>query len=65
MSVINLLPVPVLDGGHVVFLLIEGIRRKPLNDKIMETCQKIGFILLMALIIYTLYNDIVHRLIGK
>ncbi|MDX9702581.1 MAG: RIP metalloprotease RseP [Candidatus Auribacterota bacterium] len=65
LSVINLLPIPVLDGGHVVFLLIEGIRRKPLNEKIVETCQKIGFILLMALIIYTLYNDIVHRLIGN
>lgn len=65
LSVINLLPIPVLDGGHVVFLLIEGIRRKPLNEKFVETCQKIGFILLMALIIFTLYNDIVHRLIGN
>jgi len=65
LSVINLLPVPVLDGGHILFLMIEAIRRKPLSDKVMEVFQKIGFVLLMALIIYTLYNDIVHRLIGN
>ncbi|MCD6459774.1 RIP metalloprotease RseP [bacterium] len=65
LSVINLLPIPVLDGGHVVFLLIEAVRRKPLSDKVMEILQKIGFVLLMALIVYTLYNDIVHRLIGN
>ncbi len=65
LSVINLLPIPVLDGGHVFFITIEGIRGKPLNAKIMEVCQKIGFALLMALIVYTFYNDIVHRIIGK
>ncbi len=65
LSVINLLPIPVLDGGHIFFITIEGIRGKPLNAKVMEICQKIGFTLLMALIVYTFYNDIVHRVIGK
>jgi len=65
LSVINLLPIPVLDGGHVIFLSIEGILRRPLNEKFVEICQKIGFALLMLLIVYTLWNDIVHRIIGK
>lgn len=65
LSVINLLPVPVLDGGHVLFLIIESILRRPLNEKIVEICQKIGFALLMALIIFTFYNDIVHRIFGN
>ena len=65
LCVINLLPIPVLDGGHILFLSIEGIRRKPLSDKFMLTCQKIGMALLLLLIVYTFYNDIVHRLIGK
>lgn len=65
LSVINLLPIPVLDGGHVLFLTIEGILRRPLNRKVVETCQKIGFFLLMGLIGLTLYNDIVHRIFGK
>ncbi|MCB1196388.1 RIP metalloprotease RseP [bacterium] len=65
LSIINMLPIPVLDGGHVLFLTIEGIRRKPLNERVVLICQKIGFALLMLLIVYTFYNDIVHRLIGK
>jgi regulator of sigma E protease len=65
LSIINLLPIPVLDGGHVLFLSLEGIMRRPLNKKFVETCQKIGFALLMCLIGLTLYNDIVHRIFGK
>ncbi len=65
LSVINLLPIPVLDGGHVLFLSLEAIIRRPLNEKFVEICQKIGFALLMLLIVYTLWNDIVHRIIGK
>lgn len=53
----NLLPFPVLDGGHLVFLAIEGIRRKPLSVKTKITVQKIGMAFLLALMVFVIYND--------
>jgi regulator of sigma E protease len=60
---LNLLPVPVLDGGHLVFLTIEGIMRKPLNERAQIFAQQIGIGLLATLMIFVFYNDIV-RLLG-
>ena len=57
---LNLMPIPVLDGGHLVFLTIEGIRRRPLSDWAMETSQKVGIFLLMALMVFVFYNDILR-----
>ncbi len=57
LAIINLFPVPVLDGGHLVFMGIEAVRGKPLSDKVMEILTKIGFGLLMMLIALVLYND--------
>lgn len=56
----NLLPFPPLDGGKVVILLIEAIRRKPLKEKTEVTIQMIGFMLLIGLSIYVTYNDILR-----
>jgi regulator of sigma E protease len=54
----NMLPFPVLDGGHLVLLLIEGIRRKPLSTKTVLVVQKIGMAFLLALIVFIFFNDL-------
>lgn len=55
---INLLPIPAFDGGRILFMLIEKIRKKPLNPKVENTIHSIGFILLMILMIIITFNDI-------
>jgi len=63
LALMNLLPIPVLDGGHVVFLLIEMIQGKPLSDKFLETAQMIGFFILVALMIFVFGNDILKLIV--
>lgn len=58
LAFMNLLPIPALDGGHVLFLLVEMIQGKPLSDKFLETAQMIGFFILIALMLFTFGNDI-------
>lgn len=60
LSIINLFPIPVLDGGHLVFLLIELVMRRPLGAKKMEFVQKIGFALIILLMLTVTYNDILR-----
>ncbi len=57
LMVMNLLPIPVLDGGQIFFYILEGIFRKPLPFKVQMILQQIGFSLLLFLMIYALYND--------
>lgn len=59
LAVINILPFPALDGGHFVLLIIEGIFRRPVPFKVQEVLQKIGFALLIAFMLFVLYNDII------
>ncbi|MES2617561.1 MAG: RIP metalloprotease RseP [Bacteroidota bacterium] len=58
LAFMNLLPIPALDGGHVVFLLIEMVIRRPLSDKFMGVMQTIGMVLLLALMVFVFGNDI-------
>jgi regulator of sigma E protease len=58
LAVLNLLPVPMLDGGHLLFFLVEAIRGRPLSLKKREAAQQVGFVLLMLLMVYALYNDL-------
>lgn len=58
LAIINMFPFPVLDGGHLVLLLIEAIRRKPLPIKTTLVIQKVGMAFLLALIIFIFFNDI-------
>jgi regulator of sigma E protease len=58
----NLLPIPALDGGHCVFLLYEIITRRKPSDKFLENAQKVGMILLLSLMAFIFFNDIVKRL---
>ena len=60
LGVTNLLPIPALDGGKILILLIEAIRRKPLNEKTEINIQLIGFSILIALSLYITYNDILR-----
>ena len=60
LGLINLFPIPVLDGGHVVIFLIEILTRRELNEKAKEYLFKAGFLLLLALMIYATWNDLVH-----
>lgn len=62
LAFMNILPIPVLDGGHVLFLIIEVITRRKPSDKFMEIAQSIGLFLLIALLIYANGNDIVRFL---
>jgi len=61
----NLLPIPALDGGHAVFLLIEMIKGKPLSDKFLERAQIVGFVLLISLMVFVFGNDIVKQVMKK
>lgn len=60
LGVLNLLPVPVLDGGHLVFLSLEAMRRRPLSERTMEISQKIGIAILGTLMVFVFYNDILR-----
>ncbi|MGW8194028.1 MAG: RIP metalloprotease RseP [Desulforhopalus sp.] len=60
LGILNLLPIPVLDGGHLVFLTIEGLRRKPLDERAQIIAQQVGIGLLGSLMIFVFYNDIVR-----
>ncbi len=65
LAVLNILPIPALDGGHVVFLLYEVITRRKPSDKFMMGAQTVGMILLFLLIIFTLGNDIIKLILGR
>lgn len=60
LAVINLLPLPALDGGHLVFLLIELVTRRRINPALQEKITTGGFILLMVLMVFVVYNDFVN-----
>ncbi len=60
LGILNLLPIPVLDGGHLVFLSIEAIRRKPLTEKIQIMAQQFGMAFLGVAMIFVFYNDLLR-----
>ncbi|MFP4167318.1 MAG: RIP metalloprotease RseP [Desulfonatronovibrionaceae bacterium] len=58
LGLLNLLPIPVLDGGHIVFFAIEGILRRPLDERLQAAATKIGLALLVALMGLAIFNDL-------
>jgi len=62
LAVLNILPIPVLDGGHVAFLAYEGVRGRPAHRRVQEIAQTIGLVLILGLVIYVTKNDIVRWL---
>jgi len=69
LGIINLFPIPMLDGGHVVYLTIEAVRKRPLSMKTLEIVQRVGFAFLMFIMFVAVYNDIsrlgILDMIGK
>lgn len=63
LGVLNLLPIPVLDGGHLMYYLVESIKGGPVPEWALEIGQRIGFALLMLLMVFAFYNDI-NRLVS-
>jgi regulator of sigma E protease len=60
LGVLNLLPIPILDGGHLLYILVEAIRGRPLSDEILEGVQKVGLALLLSLMLLAFYVDIIR-----
>jgi len=60
LGVINLFPIPVLDGGHFLFLGLEAVLRKPISIKKMEMAQQIGLIFIILLMVFAFYNDLLR-----
>jgi len=58
LAIINFLPIPVLDGGHLLFFMIEAVTRRPVNTRMREIAQQAGIFLLIMLMIFVFYNDI-------
>jgi regulator of sigma E protease len=65
LGVMNLLPIPALDGGHVMFLLFEIVSGKKPSDKFLENAQMVGFVLLISLLLFANGNDIYKAIVGK
>jgi regulator of sigma E protease len=63
LGIMNLLPIPVLDGGHIMILLIEGIARRDLSLRVKERIQQFGFAVLATLMIVVLYNDVISNVL--
>ncbi len=60
LGIINLFPVPLLDGGHLLFYAIEAVRGRPLSDQAQEWGMRVGLALVVALMVFVTWNDIVH-----
>jgi regulator of sigma E protease len=62
LAILNLLPIPVLDGGHLLFYAIEAITRRPVHIKVREYANMVGLFLILGLMVFAFYNDIARIL---
>ncbi|CAH2030823.1 RIP metalloprotease RseP [Trichlorobacter ammonificans] len=65
LGILNLLPIPILDGGHLLFYTIEAVIRRPVPQKVREYAQQAGMLLLICLMVLAFYNDIVRYFFSK
>ena len=65
LAIFNFLPLPVLDGGHLFFLVLEKLRRRPVSARTQELATQAGMLLLVALMIFVLYNDLIRFGVGE
>ena len=61
---LNLLPIPALDGGHLAFFAVEAVIRRPLGVRHREIAQQVGLLLLLSLMVFVFYNDILRLVQG-
>ena len=64
LGVLNLLPIPLLDGGHLMYYMFEFVKGSPISDRAIEIGQQVGMALLFTLMVFALYNDINRLLNG-
>ena len=64
LAFINVLPVPLLDGGHLLFLAVEKIKGSPVSDRVVGYSQMIGLVMLVGLMVYVTFNDLKRVLPG-
>jgi regulator of sigma E protease len=64
LAILNLLPIPVLDGGHLFFFAAEALFRRPVEARVRELAQQIGLALLVSLMLFAVYNDIYRWIQG-
>lgn len=62
LAILNILPIPVLDGGHLVFFAIEAVKGSPVSDGTRETAQQVGMLILLLLMIFVFYNDLTRQI---
>jgi regulator of sigma E protease len=62
LAILNILPIPVLDGGHLVFFAIEAVKGSPVSDGTREVAQQVGMLLLLLLMIFVFYNDLTRTI---
>lgn len=64
LGIVNLFPIPVLDGGHIVMFLMEAVNRKPVSLRVREVMQGFGLVFILGLMVIALYNDIVRNFVN-
>ena len=57
-GILNLLPIPPLDGGHLAFYAVEAVNRRPVSERAMEAMYRVGFFLVLAFMIFVFWNDL-------
>jgi regulator of sigma E protease len=60
LAFINVLPIPLLDGGHLFFLVIEKLQGRPVSERVFGYSQVVGLVLILTLLVYVTYNDIMR-----
>jgi regulator of sigma E protease len=64
LGIINLLPIPLLDGGHLLYYVVEIFKGSPVSERVMELGQRVGLTLLLVLMAFAIYNDFNRLLTG-
>jgi regulator of sigma E protease len=64
LGILNLLPIPLLDGGHLMYYMLEIVKGSPVSDKAMEIGQQVGMGMLLLLMVFAMYNDITRLING-
>jgi regulator of sigma E protease len=64
LGVLNLLPIPLLDGGHLMYYVVEVVKGKPVSERAMELGQRVGLALLLVMMAFAFYNDLNRLLTG-
>ena len=60
LGIVNLLPIPILDGGHLMFFTLEALRRRPLSQRAREIASAIGLVIILLLLLIALRNDVMR-----